>query len=290
MTALPSRLVWAAGALLGEGPLWDVRGGALWFVDIKDGAICRYHPASDTRDRFAVGGMPSFIVPTDAEDFLIGSGNGLFRFGPAGLSDAIARVEMPADNRTNDATVDCHGRLWFGTMDDRETKPSGAVYRFDGQDIRRAGGACTITNGPAISADGRWLYHVDTLGGSIWRFDIGGDLPLTGGTLFARIAPDEGTPDGVTIDSEGCLWVAIWGGGQARRYSPDGALLATVALPCANVTKVAFGGPDLRTGFVTTARVGLAPEVLESQPLAGALFAFDAPAPGLPLPAVRLGR
>ena len=94
----------------------------------------------------------------------------------------------------------------------------------------------------------------------------------------------------MTIDSEGCLWVALWGGWAVRRYAPDGTLLASVAMPCANVTKVAFGGTDLATAFVTTARVGLSDAELADQPLAGGLFAFDAPAPGVPLPAVRLAR
>lgn len=282
-----TRLLWPVAATLGEGPAWI--DGALWFVDIKHGMIHRYDPASDARDSYAVGGAPSFIVPTTEGDFLVGNGRALQRFDGVTLQAPVATVAMPAHNRTNDATVDAAGRLWFGTMDHEEALPTGAVYRFDGGSIVAVGGECTITNGPAISPDGRLLYHVDTLAGTIYRFDIATGAVLREGTVFTTIDPADGNPDGVTVDAEGCVWVGLWGGWEARRYAPDGTLLARIAVPCGNVTKVAFGGPDLRTGYITTARAGLSDEALAEQPLAGALFAFDAPAPGMPLPAVRIG-
>ncbi|WP_241659569.1 SMP-30/gluconolactonase/LRE family protein [Sphingomonas glacialis] len=283
-----SRLVWPIEATLGEGPAWI--DDMLWFVDIKAGAIHRYDPAADARDSYVVGGAPSFIVPTADGALLVGNRGALHLFDGEALAPPLATVSMPVHNRTNDATVDALGRLWFGTMDDEETRPSGAVHVFDGASISAVGGDCTITNGPAISPDGRHLYHVDTLAGTIHRFDIATDTLLRDGTLFATIAPEDGNPDGVTVDSEACVWVGLWGGWEARRYAPDGTLLLRVALPCANVTKIAFGGPDLRTAYVTTARVGLSDAELAEQPLAGGLFAFDAPAPGLPLASVRIAR
>ncbi len=285
---MESRLIWPVETMLGEGPAW-IR-DQLWFVDIKGGKLHRYDPSSQERKSFEVGGAPSFVVPTDGDALLVGDGGALRLFDGETLGAPIATIAMPAHNRTNDATVHASGHLWFGTMDDQERAASGAVYRFDGETIRAVGGECTITNGPAISPDGRTLYHVDTLAGTIVAFDIAGDDALTDGVLFATIAPEDGNPDGVTVDSEGSVWVGLWGGWEARRYAPDGTLQARVALPCANVTKVAFGGPDLRTGYVTTARAGLSAGQLAEQPLAGGLFAFDAPAPGLPLPAVRLAR
>lgn len=283
-----ARLVWSVAATLGEGPVWI--DGAVWFVDIKAGMIHRYVAEEDVRESHAVGGAPSFIVPTSDGGLLVGNRGALHRFDGRSLEAPIATVPGPDHNRTNDATVDAQGRLWFGTMDDGEARPSGAVHLFDGTDIAVVGGECTITNGPAISPDGRFLYHVDTLAGTIERFDISHDPVLRDGALFATIAPEDGNPDGVTVDAEGCVWVGLWGGWEARRYAPDGTLLMRVAFPCANVTKVAFGGPDLRTAYVTTARTGLSEAELADQPLAGGLFAFDAPAPGLPLPAVRIAR
>jgi sugar lactone lactonase YvrE len=287
---LESHLVWAVEAQIGEGPIWIGGSAMLWFVDIKLGLVHRFEPATGERHTVAVGGSPSFIVPADDGILLVGDGNAIRPFRDGVLGDPVARVAMPATNRTNDATVDPAGRLWFGTMDDGETERSGAVHLFDGASVRVAGGESVITNGPAVSPDGRYLYHVDTLERTIWRFDIARGDQLVGGEIFATIANEDGTPDGVTIDSEACLWVALWGGWQVRRYAPDGELLARVALPCAQVTKIAFGGADLRTAFVTTARIGLSEAELADQPLAGGLFAFDVEVPGLPTARVRMAR
>ena len=275
--------VWPLGAALGEGPAWI--DGALWFVDIKGASLHRFDPETGEQGSFAFDGAPSFIVPAAAGGFVVGSKDRLFAFSPREGQREIARIPVGPTDRTNDATVDDRGRLWFGTMDDREAEPTGAVHVYDGA-VRRVGGECVITNGPSISPCGRFLYHVDTLGRTIWRFDMSSGETLRDGERFVVFDESEGNPDGVSVDSEGCLWVALWGGWSARRYDATGAWVATVALPCAQVTKVAFGGPDLRTAYVTTARIGLSDEDLAGQPLAGGLFAFEAPAPGRPLPAV----
>jgi sugar lactone lactonase YvrE len=287
-TTLAATLLWPCAAQLGEGPIWLSARNELWFVDIKQGRLHCLTPASGERRVFDLGGAPSFIVPMSDGALLVGSGRKLLRVKQGVVTDTVATIDMPAHNRTNDATVDPAGVLWFGTMDDEETAATGRVYRFDGT-LSEAGGACTITNGPAVSPDGRWLYHVDTLAGLIWRFAIGDEArTLRDGTVFVRIDPKDGHPDGVTIDSEGCVWVGLWGGWSARRYGPDGTLRATVTVPCANVTKVAFGGPELRTGYITTARVGLSASALEGQPDAGGLFSFAAPAAGLAATPLRL--
>ena len=117
---------------------------------------------------------------------------------------------------------------------------------------------------------------------------IGDGPAIAGSDLFLQLDETDGYPDGVVLDSEGCLWVALWDGWGVRRYAPSGELLLHIPLPCARVTKLAFGGPDLRTAYVTTARTGLDDAALARQPLAGALFAFDAPVAGLPLPEARI--
>ena len=282
------QVVWPLAAALGEGPVWLGSGHTLWFGDIKGRALHQYIPGTGERHSYPLPGQPSFIVPASDGSMLIGMGLGLYRVLDGILGEQIAGVAGAAHDRTNDATVDSRGRLWFGTMDSAESAPTGAVHLYDGQSVRSVGGACTITNGPAISPDGRTLYHVDTLAGKIWRFDISVRDELTDGQLFAAIDPEHGNPDGVTVDSEGCVWVGLWGGWCVRRYAPDGRLLASISLPCANVTKIAFGGADLRTAYVTTARVGLSADQLALQPLAGALFAFEAPVAGLPAYAVAL--
>ena len=285
---LDSRVIWPVEAMLGEGPIWIDADAALWFVDIKGGTLHRYDPVTDNRRSIVVGGQPSFITATDTKALLVGSGDTLRLLEDERLGDPLATIVMPSHNRTNDATVDAAGRLWFGTMDDGERRETGAVHVFDGCDVRTVGGNCAITNGPAISPDGRFLYHVDTLTGTIWRFDIGACDTLGQGEIFATVEREHGNPDGVSVDADGYVWVGLWNGWEARRYRPDGALDVSVRFPCANITKIAFGGEGLRTAYATTARAGISTAELTDQPLAGALFAFDPPAPGHPVPAVRL--
>ena len=287
------RLVWAVEAMLGEGPAWFPEEAALRFVDIKRGHIHRFDPATGACDTHDTGGNPSFVVAAHDGGLLTGSRNAVHRVGPEGLGEVIARVAMPDHNRTNDATVDPQGRLWFGTMDDGESRPTGALHCLSNGTLHDLGHPAVVTNGPAATADGRTLYFVDSGARTIWRLTIGGapgEPPhITAREVFLQLGEADGHPDGVVLDSEECLWVALWDGWAVRRYAPDGTLLLQVDFPCARVTKLAFGGPDLRTAYVTTARVGLDGEALAAQPLAGALFAFDSPVAGRTLPAVKLG-
>ncbi len=283
------RLIWPVAALLGEGPAWFTDDAALRFVDIKQGNLHCMGDETVPPQTIVLGGNPSFVVPADDGGLVIGSGNQIRRVGKDGAARALlATVPMPAHNRTNDATVDSRGRLWFGTMDDDERQPTGALWCYDQGRLHRMGGDAVVTNGPAISADGTVLYHVDSGARTIWRFIVGEGPTIVQRDVFLQLGPADGYPDGIVLDSEDCLWVALWDGWGVRRYAADGRLLQTVALPCARVTKIAFGGPGLRTAYVTTARVGLDPAAREAQPLAGGLFAFDAPVAGRTIPAVRL--
>lgn len=281
--------IWPVAATLGEGPVWDAQARRLWFVDIKGGQLHALTPETGARDSFDIGGNPSFALPSDQGGLVIGNRDRLLHWR-SGQATELARIPgMLETDRTNDATVDAHGRLWFGSMDDPETTPTGRVRVYDGATIMEAGGAAIVTNGPAITGDGRYLYHVDSLGRTIWRFDIrGGATTLFGGVPFRTFAGDEGLPDGVIVDAEDHLWVGFWAGGCARRFAPDGQLVTEVRLPCANVTKLALGGADLRTAYVTTARAGLNAAELAAQPLAGGLFSFRVEVPGRVLPRVRL--
>jgi sugar lactone lactonase YvrE len=277
--------VWELKAELGEGPIWVERDQALWFTDIKKRKIHRLDPATDERTSWDAPELVGFVLPAAGEGFVAGLQSGLHHFDSrTGGFRPIAEVEpdLPA-NRLNDATVDPSGRLWFGTMDNEEKAPAGAIYRLaDNGRIEHAGGECCITNGPAVSPDGRTLYHVDTLGKVIYAADIDEEGRLGDRRLFCTIGEEDGHPDGPSVDAEGCLWIGLYGGWAARRYSPAGELLQTVRFPVANVTKIALGGADRRTAFATTARQGLTGEALAAQPGAGNLFAFRVSAPGVP--------
>lgn len=276
------RNVWSLDATLGEGPVWC--DGALWFVDIKRHRVHRFDPATNDRRSWDAPEQVGFVVPAGDGGFVAGLQSGLHRFDPASGDFALhasVEPELPA-NRLNDGAVDGHGRLWFGSMDNDEGGATGRFYRYARGLLADIGlPPVTITNGPAVSPDGGTLYWVDTLARTIHASPIGDDGTLGPSRVFATIARGEGNPDGPSVDAEGCLWVGIYGGWEARRYAPDGALLTRVRFPVANITKVAFGGPGLRTAYATTARQGLSPDALAAQPEAGDLFAFDVDVPGL---------
>ncbi|MCW6529117.1 SMP-30/gluconolactonase/LRE family protein [Sphingomonas sp. MMSM20] len=270
------------GAILGEGPLWAR--GTLWFVDIKRQRVHRFDPATGAAKAWDAPDQVGWVLPVQGGGMIAGLKNGLHRFDPA--SGAFAPLADPEPhypgNRLNDATTDRHGRIWFGSMDDDESELTGALYCCVGGMITHSGlPTVAITNGPAVSADARILYHTDTLGKVIWRVPIHDDSSL--GTPERHIAIEDGAghPDGSVIDAEGCLWVSLFGGWGVRRYDPAGALMRTIDFPVANVTKIAFGGPDLDIAYATTARKGLDAAALAAQPLAGNVFAFDPGVAGL---------
>jgi len=283
--------VWELEAELGEGPVWVEHDQALWFTDIKKQKIHRYDPKSGDRRSWDSPEQVGFILPAEGGGFVAGLQSGLYRFDDrSGDFNLIAEVEpgIPT-NRINDGVVDPAGRVWFGTMDNGERAKSGAFYCFhEGQVTRTNLDGIAITNGPAVSPDGKLLYYVDTLRGTIDIADIREDGSLGSTRPFVRIDHREGHPDGPTIDSEGHLWISLYAGWEARRYAPSGELVERVRFPVSNITKIAFGGDNLRTAFATTARQMLSAEQIAEQPLIGALFEFHAEVPGVPCALVRI--
>lgn len=276
----------SVNAILGEGPVWSARDETLWFVDIKSRLLYRFSPATGSIERWTAPAQIGWVLPADDGELVAGLQGGMYRFSPDRAEfTLLAEVEPERPgNRLNDAATDAQGRIWFGSMDDGETDATGKVYLFDKGRISETGiAAVAITNGPAVSPDGLWLYHTDTLAGIIHasRIDKGGQISAT--RIFARIDNADGYPDGSVLDSQGCLWVGLYGGWAARRYAPDGRLLDEVRFPVANITKLAFGGADLRTVYATTASKGLSSKETAEQPLAGNLFTFRSEVPGLPV-------
>lgn len=281
--------VWDVAAALGEGPVWVERDRALWFTDIKGRKVHRYDPARAARQTWAAPEQVGFVLPARNGGFIAGLMSGLHRFDEStGRFTLISEIEpeLP-NNRLNDGAVDPAGRLWFGTMDNGEEARTGAFYRFERGEVVPTGiEGIAITNGPALSPDGRILYFVDTRAGTIDCADVAEDGSLGPSRPFVRVDPKEGFPDGPAVDSEGCVWIGLYGGWEARRYSPAGEVIERVRFPVANITKIAFGGDDLRTAYATTARQMLTAAEIELQPQAGDLFAFRVDVPGLPCPLV----
>jgi xylono-1,5-lactonase len=273
--------VWPVGAELGEGPLWQAAENAVYFVDIKGRRIHRLAIATGEQTTWQAPGQPGFIAPLGDQAFVCGLSDGLYRFDAKnGQFGKLTHVEahLPG-NRLNDGFVDARGRLWFGSMDDSEVAPSGTLYRVDENGALSAQDSdYVITNGPAMSPDGRTLYHGDTMRRVVCAFDVAEDGRLSRKRTFAAIAG--GYPDGMAVDADGFVWIALFGGWRIERYSPEGALVGQVAFPCANVTKLAFGGDDLQTVYVSTAWKGLTEAERRRQPLAGGLFSFRSTVPG----------
>ncbi|MFC0252226.1 SMP-30/gluconolactonase/LRE family protein [Massilia consociata] len=287
--------IWDAGAHLGEGALWHAATRSVYFVDIKGGRIHRCAADGSRRRSWEAPGQPGFVVPAASGSLVCALEDGLYRMSEAtGEFTPLRRVEedLPG-NRFNDGYVDAGGNLWFGSMDDGQVRPTGALYRLDRDGaLARADDGYIITNGPAISPDGRTLYHTDTPLRRVYAFDLAFD-PRAGGLLankrvFLQL-PEGSRPDGMAVDSEGHLWIALFGAGRIERYTAAGRLVGAVRFPCSNITKLAFGGDDLCTAYVTTAWKGLSPEQRAAQPLAGGLFAFRVDTPGLPHNVLALG-
>jgi sugar lactone lactonase YvrE len=278
----PVTCVWPLACTLGEGPLWWR--DAVWFTDIKQKQIHRFDPASGQKQSWPAPSEIGFLAPLQNGHFIAGAKTGLYDFDPASGGFTLIRSVEPdrPANRLNDGAVDASGRLWFGSMDDEEYRPSGMLYRFYRGSLAPMDSGYVITNGPAFSPDGQTLYHTDSLQRRIYAFDLSKDGSLANKRVFVTIEEGAGAPDGPVVDSEGCLWTGLFGGWEARRYAPNGWLLERVAFPAANVTKLAFGGPGLTTVYATTARKGLDAAALSAQPEAGGLFCFEAKVPGQP--------
>lgn len=286
MAATSVRRVCNVGATLGEGPVWVGREQALWFVDIKQKRLHRFDPATSALTSWDAPSQIGWVLPASGGGFVVGMQRGIERFdAETGVFTSVVQPEphLPG-NRLNDATTDSRGCIWFGSMDDGESGVTGHLYALDAAGVRHAGlDPVSITNGPSFSPDGRTLYHTDTLGKVIHAVTVNDDGTLGAARPFVTIEEGAGWPDGSVVDVEGCVWTGLYGGWGVRRYSPDGGLLEVVKLPAANITKLAFGGPDLKTAYVTSARKGLDEAALLAQPEAGNLFAFEVDVPGLPV-------
>jgi D-xylonolactonase len=283
-TSSKPECVWPVGAQLGEGPFWSAAEEAVWFVDIKGKAIHRFHePTGQTRS-WPAPSEPGFALPARDGSLIAGLKSGLHRFDPKTGEFKLLQVVEPKarNNRLNDGYVDANGYLWFGSMDDDEKDPTGALYQLLAGGARSRDDKYVITNGPTTSPDGRTLYHTDTLQKVLYAFDKAPDGTLSNKRVFARIGEGDGHPDGPITDVEGCIWSGLFGGWGLNRYSADGRKLSKLAMPVANITKAAFGGKDLRTLYVTSAWKGLSAKERAEQPLAGGLFRVRVDVAGLP--------
>jgi len=274
----------AAPAGLGEGPRWDAVTQSLLWVDIPARLVHRYDPATRTDTTQQVADVVSLALPRRRGGVVIGLPDGLHLLDGE-RSPLVAPIESgQAGTRTNDGACDAAGRLWVGTMALDERSPLGGLYRVDADlSVTTVLTGTTISNGLGWSPSGERFYFIDspTLRVDVFDFD-----PMTGALEgrrpLAAVEVEGAVPDGLNVDAEGCVWVALHGGWGLDRYSPEGELVAEVRLPVAKITSCCFAGPELRDLYVTTRREGLSAAERAAQPLAGALLRLDVGVAGLP--------
>jgi len=276
-------------ATLGEGLCWSPAQQALWWVDILEHRLYRDSDATGAHAQWAFDETISAVAErADAPGLAVTLRRGLALFDPQ--TGATTRLDEPererTGNRFNDGKCDTRGRFWGGTMDFAVKAPTGALYCFDaaGRARRAIDLGWIVTNGPTWTQDGRTMFVNDTVHRRIVAYAFDPETGDVGASREWLVFPEaDGHPDGMTTDAAGRVWIAHWGGACVTCHDPASAAeLARIALPTAHITNVAFGGPDMATLFISSAKFELTPAQLEAQPLAGALFAVDTDAIGLP--------
>jgi sugar lactone lactonase YvrE len=274
-------LVVDARANLGEGPVWDPDRSVLWWVDILAGLVHRFDSASGRDDFFAAGQLVGAVaLGRDGRLFVLGR-DSILRLDPetSEVEPIFAFDREDPPRRTNDAKPDPGGRLWLDRMALDHAPGLGSLDCLSPDlTLTTQVDGLAIPNGLGWSPDGRTMYFAESVSRTITAYDF--DVAtgsISAGRTFLRIGPELGlpsgaVPDGLTVDSEGHLWVAVWGGGCVLRVRPDGFVTTRIDFPVSQTTSCTFGGPDLTDLYVTTAREGFSAEDAAREPLAGGLF------------------
>ncbi|MFG2805743.1 SMP-30/gluconolactonase/LRE family protein [Streptomyces massasporeus] len=268
-----------AEAELGEGPTWDAATGRLLWIDILGSRLHTYDPATGRRSVRRTEQHIGAVKPRAGGGLVLNLRDGIGLLDPDGGFRWLHHEPVPG-RRANDAAVAPDGTLWTGTMRYDEAPGGGTLSRVTGDgSVDVVLDDVAVSNGTGWSPDGRLMYYIDSPTRRIDVFDHA-DGRITGRRTLAGIEESAGFPDGLTVDAEGCVWVALWQGAAVRRYTPDGELDRVIELPVPLVTACAFGGADLSDLYITTARVGLT----EPPALAGSLFVVPGAGKGLAHP------
>lgn len=263
---------------LGEGPNWSLREQKLYWVDINGKKLHRCAADGSRHEFRSTPSTIGFAVQAENGDIIAGLQDAVYRFGfdvPDVKLLADVKHAHP-DNRFNDGKCDPNGRLWCGTMNNADHSiNSGALYRFNAGGLHQQEHGVHISNGLGWSPDAKTMYYSDTVPRVVWKYDY--DLETGAATnrrVFAHFN-GEGRPDGLCVDSQGRVLVALWPGYGVEIYAPDGKLETRIVLPVPQVSSCAFGGEDLKTLYITTARSGMSADALRDHPLSGQVFAVD---------------
>ena len=279
-----------AAAELGEGAVWCDRDHVLWWVDINAPALHRFDPATSQDQSWPMPEPIGCLALGPDRRVVVALASGLAWFDPdSGGLDRFLPIEADQpDTRLNDGRCDRQGRFWVGSMERGTREKRGVLYRCDAAEAVPVLTGVQVPNCTAFSPDGRTMYFADTPTRAIRAFDLDPATgALTNERVFASLPPFRGLPDGATVDAAGGLWVAHWDGWRVSRFLPDGTPDRSIRLPVPRPTCCAFGGDDLGTLFITSARTGLDAEILAGAPLSGGLFSLRPGVAGLPEPRFR---
>jgi sugar lactone lactonase YvrE len=275
---------------LGESPVWQPDEQALYWVDIHRSRVYRWQPDTESLDVSETDVAITCLRPRAQGGWVAATAGGFaFWDGKHPKTEPIVHPEADLPHMIfNDGAVDCSGRFWAGTANTVEQGPSsrdGSLYRLDADlTCSRADTGFTISNGIGWSPDSRTMYFTDTLRGMIYMYDFDqASGAIENRRSFVRIPEQDGYPDGLAVDSEGCIWSALWGGWKVACFDPEARQIEEVRLPVSNVSCCAFGGADLRDLYITTAQEDLKAKDMVRQPLAGDLFRVRVPVRGLKL-------
>ena len=282
MTGAPYEVAVQAEAELGEGPTWDPDTGRLLWIDILRSRIHTYDPVSGRRTVRTTPQHIGAVKPRAGGGLVLNLRDGVGLLDPDDTFRWLHHEPVPG-RRANDAAVAPDGSLWAGTMRYDEAPGGGTLSRITGDgSVDVILDDVTVSNGTGWSPDGRLMYYIDSPTRRVDVFDFDStDGRAVNRRPFAEIEDGAGFPDGLTVDAEGCVWVALWEGAAVRRYTPTGDLDRVIPLPVPRVTACTFAGPDLTDLYITTARVGLA----TPPPLAGSVFVVPGAGKGLTQPA-----
>lgn len=282
------RCVVDARNIVGESPVWSARESALYWVDIPNAVIHRWHPGSDARRSWTLPAAVGSIALRERGGLVAALRSGFHLFDPeSGKLEFIVHPEpdIPT-NRLNDGKASPDGRFFAGTMDDRPVKDKvGHLYRLDpDRSCHRVASGVVVSNGLAWSPDGRTLYHSDSRGGAIFRYDYDARTGAVGPRqTFVTMQAEWGRADGGAVDAEGCYWSCGISAGRLNRFSPEGELLSYIPVPVTHPTMPCFGGPDLSTLYFTSLREAVPDDVLERIPQSGSLFSLRPGVRGTPV-------
>ncbi|WP_341895397.1 SMP-30/gluconolactonase/LRE family protein, partial [Ferrovibrio terrae] len=269
---------------LGESPVWSVAEQKLWFIDINAPALYRLDPATRQLETWPMPATIGSIAPTADGGLLLARCDGIWRRNPDGKSETLLVASPLEGARFNDGRCDRQGRFWVGGMTDTR-EPETALYRLDGDRVIRQGlvGAIAISNGLAWSPDGATMYHADTPTHCVHAYDYDvKTAAISNRRLFLDLRTTDERPDGAAVDAAGNYWVALYGAAKVVQFSPAGERLREIHLPAKAPTMPCFGGADMKTLYITTARQRHDADELAKMPLAGGIFSVRVEIPGLP--------